>query len=251
MASSNNPKQQNNNNNNNNKKSNSAPASKVTKKPLKKPDKKSTTTKKPNKSKPEPKPKPKPNKNKSSNGTLVESEVDADPSSSTESKEQNETDNKVKPNKRKQKEKVEENDEEEEGDETMCRFPMRRIKRIIKSEDPRMAVSQDVVFLVNKATEKFLQQFCEDGYKCSVKDRKKSLSYKHLSTVVRDRKKYDFLSGTARFNLFIYCFSQWLGCQIEFNLLHCLLSFSPFMHAEGGMSFQVIPGTAKRFHLLY
>ena len=28
--------------------------------------------------------------------------------------------------------------------------------------------------------EKFLEQFCEDGYKCSVKDRKKSLSYKHL-----------------------------------------------------------------------
>ncbi|XVF42705.1 hypothetical protein PTKIN_Ptkin01aG0385700 [Pterospermum kingtungense] len=42
--------------------------------------------------------------------------------------------------------------------------------------------------------EKFLQQFSAEGYKCSVKDRKKSLSYKHLSTVVRDQKRYDFLS---------------------------------------------------------
>ncbi|XP_022754083.1 DNA polymerase epsilon subunit C-like [Durio zibethinus] len=146
--------------------------------------------KKPNKSKP----KADNNKNKSSNGTLVESEVIADPSSNTESREQengNKTNKNVKPNKRKRKEKVEENEEEEAK---MFTFPMNRIKRIIKSEDSRMAISQDVVFVVNKATEKFLEQFCEDGYKCSVEDRKKSLSYKHLSMVVCERKRYDFLS---------------------------------------------------------
>ncbi|XP_022753696.1 DNA polymerase epsilon subunit C-like isoform X1 [Durio zibethinus] len=171
MASSKKPKEE----GNNKKKSNSTPA-KETKKAIEKPDKKASTQKKPNKSKP----KADNNKNKSSNGTLVESEVIADPSSNTESREQengNKTNKNVKPNKRKRKEKVEENEEEEAK---MFTFPMNRIKRIIKSEDSRMAISQDVVFVVNKATEKFLEQFCEDGYKCSVEDRKKSLSYKHL-----------------------------------------------------------------------
>ncbi|XWS73716.1 hypothetical protein CRYUN_Cryun02cG0152300 [Craigia yunnanensis] len=189
MASSKKPKEE---ENKKKKKSNVTPA-----KVAEKPDKKASTTTKPNKLKPKTKSKPDNNKNKSSNGTLVESEVIPNPSSSSESKGQ-ENDNKTnkngKPNKRKQKEKVEENEEEEEEEAKMCRFPMNRIKRIIKSEDSRMAVSRDVVFLINKATEKFLQQFCEDGYKSSVKDRKKSLSYKHLSTVVRERSRYDFLS---------------------------------------------------------
>ncbi|XVE59809.1 hypothetical protein DITRI_Ditri05aG0076700 [Diplodiscus trichospermus] len=158
----------------NKKKSNGTPT-KATKKAIKKAEKKESTTKKPNKSKPKTGPKLDKNKNKDSNRTLVESEVIAHPSY-----------------KRKQREKIEENEEEEVA--KMCRFPMNRIKRIIKSEDFRMALSQDVVFLVNKATEKFLKQFCEDGYKCSVKDHKKSLSYKHLSTVVHERSRYDFLS---------------------------------------------------------
>ena len=43
-------------------------------------------------------------------------------------------------------------DGEGEEDGTACRFPMARIKRIIKSEDSDSLLSQDVVFLVNKAT---------------------------------------------------------------------------------------------------
>ncbi|KAK8697432.1 hypothetical protein V6N13_113581 [Hibiscus sabdariffa] len=147
-----------------------------------KPEKKASTPQKSNKSKP----KPDKSKKKSSNGTPGI----PDPSSSTESNE-NKTQKNVKPNnKRKRKEKEEENG----GEATVCRFPMNRIKRIIKSEDSSVAISQDVVFLVNKATEMFLEKFSEDGYKCSVKDRKKSLSYKHLATVAHERKRYDFLS---------------------------------------------------------
>ncbi|KAB5540688.1 hypothetical protein DKX38_013662 [Salix brachista] len=63
-------------------------------------------------------------------------------------------------------------DGEGEEDGTACRFPMARIKRIIKSEDSDSLLSQDVVFLVNKATEKFLEQFSDEAYDCSVQDRK-------------------------------------------------------------------------------
>ncbi|KAL4303555.1 hypothetical protein GQ457_10G004680 [Hibiscus cannabinus] len=153
-----------------------------------KPEKKASTPQKSNKSKP----KPDKSRKKSSNGTPGI----PDPSSSTESNE-NKTQKNVKPNnKRKRKEKEEENGGGGGGggEATVCRFPMNRIKRIIKSEDSSVAISQDVVFLVNKATEMFLEKFSEDGYKCSVKDRKKSLSYKHLATVAHERKRYDFLS---------------------------------------------------------
>ncbi|KAJ6715775.1 HISTONE-LIKE TRANSCRIPTION FACTOR AND ARCHAEAL HISTONE FAMILY PROTEIN EXPRESSED [Salix koriyanagi] len=85
-------------------------------------------------------------------------------------------------------------DGEGEEDGTACRFPMARIKRIIKSEDSDSLLSQDVVFLVNKATEKFLEQFSDEAYDFSVQDRKKSLAYKHLSTVVSKRRRFDFLS---------------------------------------------------------
>ncbi|XP_034895988.1 DNA polymerase II subunit B3-1 isoform X2 [Populus alba] len=79
-----------------------------------------------------------------------------------------------------------------EEDGTACRFPMARIKRIIKSEDSESLLNQDVVFLVNKATEKFLEQFSDEAYDYSVQDRKKSLAYKHL--FVSKRRRFDFLS---------------------------------------------------------
>ncbi|KAH1131199.1 hypothetical protein J1N35_002577 [Gossypium stocksii] len=133
-------------------------------------------------------------KNKSSNGIPVKSQVIADPSSSSESEPQENRNNSHKNVKPKSKRKRKEEVDEEEEEAKVCRFPMNRVKRIIKTEDSHMAVSQDVVFLVNKAAELFLEKFCEDGYKSSIKDRKKSLSYKHLSTVVHEQKRYDFLS---------------------------------------------------------
>ncbi|KAJ8751424.1 hypothetical protein K2173_016630 [Erythroxylum novogranatense] len=149
------------------------------------------------------------NKNNNSNGTgngkiVREPKVLVVPSSSCESQEvdeigeEHEAKNptakslKTQESKETKKKERDENEEEEEG--TMSRFPMARIKRIIKSEDPSLQVGQDVVFLVNKATEKFLEKFCEEAYECSVRDNKKSLGYKHLSAVVSKGRRFDFLS---------------------------------------------------------
>ncbi|XP_040973714.1 DNA polymerase epsilon subunit C isoform X2 [Gossypium hirsutum] len=190
-SSSKKPKEQNKNKKKHKEKSNRT-ADKDAKKSIKKPEKKASASKIPTKSKPKPELKPDKSKNKSSNGIPVKSQVIADPSSSSESEPEENRNNyhkNVKPDsKRKRKEEV----DEEEEEAKVCRFPMNRIKRIIKTEDSHMAVSQDVVFLVNKAAELFLEKFCEDGYKCSIKDRKKSLSYKHL--FVHEQKRYDFLS---------------------------------------------------------
>ncbi|XP_010264713.1 PREDICTED: uncharacterized protein LOC104602644 [Nelumbo nucifera] len=79
------------------------------------------------------------------------------------------------------------------GEAGSCRFPMNRIKRIVRNEGD-FRTTQESIFLFNKATELFLELFCEDAYACSVQDRKKSVGYKHLSSVVSKRKRYDFLS---------------------------------------------------------
>ncbi|RVW97238.1 hypothetical protein CK203_025983 [Vitis vinifera] len=42
--------------------------------------------------------------------------------------------------------------------------------------------------------EEFLQQFVNDAYACSVKDRKNYVSYKHIASAVSKCKRFDFLS---------------------------------------------------------
>ncbi|XP_004149539.2 chromatin accessibility complex protein 1 isoform X1 [Cucumis sativus] len=83
---------------------------------------------------------------------------------------------------------------EEEAEEKIYKFPMHRIKKIMRDENSDLRINQEALFLVNKASEMFLVQFCKDAYACCAQDRKKSLAYKHLSSVVSKRKRYDFLS---------------------------------------------------------
>ncbi|XP_038902902.1 DNA polymerase epsilon subunit C [Benincasa hispida] len=85
-------------------------------------------------------------------------------------------------------------EEEEEAEEKIYKFPMHRIKKIMRDENSDLRINQEALFLVNKASEMFLVQFCKDAYACCAQDRKKSLAYKHLSSVVCKRKRYDFLS---------------------------------------------------------
>ncbi|CAN1249620.1 DNA polymerase II subunit B3-1 [Linum perenne] len=100
--------------------------------------------------------------------------------------------------KMKVKDETEADEDGGEGDDgTMCRFPMARIRRIMTSEAPNLhpgLEGQDVVFLVNRATEMFLEKFSEEGHRSAIDDRKKSLDYKHLATVVSQSKRFDFLS---------------------------------------------------------
>lgn len=74
-------------------------------------------------------------------------------------------------------------------------FPMHRIDRIVRSQaSPNHRVTHEAVFLINKASEKFLELFCEDAYACSLGERRNYLGYNHLSSVVSKRRRLDFLS---------------------------------------------------------
>ncbi|CAJ2654395.1 unnamed protein product [Trifolium pratense] len=92
-------------------------------------------------------------------------------------------------------------DEKEENEEAAKTnvFPMSRIRTILKGEITDLRVSQEAVLAINNAAclclqEKFLEQLAEEAYVYSVQDRKKYLSYNHLSRVVSKQSRYDFLS---------------------------------------------------------
>ncbi|TXG73869.1 hypothetical protein EZV62_002448 [Acer yangbiense] len=191
-----------------------------------------------NKKKPSPKKPKNNNNNKTINGAAKkEPEVVTTPSSSADSHQEPESQESEKEqekrseeatnqrNKSKKSKKGRENQEEvdDEDVEKACRFPTKRIWRIVKSQSSGSSITGDAVFLVNKATvfssvlfcshfwfifflflfiefsallcfslsyhclgwlqEKFLEQFCEDAHAQCVKDRKKSLSYQHLGNL--------------------------------------------------------------------
>ncbi|KAL0884592.1 hypothetical protein Bca101_008573 [Brassica carinata] len=79
-------------------------------------------------------------------------------------------------------------------DAKMIRFPMNRIRRIMRSDNSAPQIMQDAVFLVNKATELFIERFSEEAYESSVQDKKKFIHYKHLSSVVSNKERYEFLA---------------------------------------------------------
>ncbi|XP_030546214.1 uncharacterized protein LOC115752253 [Rhodamnia argentea] len=142
-----------------------------------------------------------------SNGVAREPEVLVVPSSSAESRggerEEPKGDRSAKmrelltgsavQNKRKHQER--EDGDESRDDSKLCSFPMNRIKTIAKSEESDSRINHEAYFVINKATEKFIEQLCEDAYAlAAARDRKKSFQYNHLSSLVCEWKRYDFLS---------------------------------------------------------
>nr|GMD64516.1 ABC transporter F family member 4 [Ipomoea batatas] len=91
-------------------------------------------------------------------------------------------------------------DDDDKCESVLYTFPMSRISRMIKSENSKIKMSQEATFVINKATEKFLELFCKEAYACAFLDRKSHVGYNHLSSVVSKRQRFDFLSGiTNRF----------------------------------------------------
>ncbi|CAH8251533.1 unnamed protein product [Arabidopsis lyrata] len=96
--------------------------------------------------------------------------------------------------------KTSKNREEDDGgveDAKMFKFPMNRIRRIMRIDNSAPQIMQDAVFLVNKATEMFIKRFSEEAYDSSVQDKKKFIHYKHLSSVVSNDERYEFLADSV------------------------------------------------------
>ncbi|CAK9166327.1 unnamed protein product [Ilex paraguariensis] len=129
------------------------------------------------------------------NETEVEEEIVEEDEEEAEAKSSNVT-NERSINKKEGTKKKEKNSkkEEENSSSSLYNIPMNRVSRIIKSEYSNIRITHEAVFLINKASEKFLELFCKEGYACSFLDHKRHVSYKHLSSVVSKRRRFDFLS---------------------------------------------------------
>lgn len=141
------------------------------------------------------------------NGSAREPEVLVVPSSSTESRggerEEPKGDRSAMMRERvtgsavhkKRKHQEREDGDESRDDSKLCSFPMNRIRTIAKSEESDSRINHEAYFVINKATEKFIEQLCEDAYAlAAARGRKKSFQYNHLSSLVCKWKRYDFLS---------------------------------------------------------
>ncbi|CAF0868287.1 unnamed protein product [Brachionus calyciflorus] len=70
--------------------------------------------------------------------------------------------------------------------------PMTRVRTIMKSSPEITQINQDVLFVVAKATELFINQFVRDSFKNVNKS--EELDYKKLADLVVKEEKFDFLS---------------------------------------------------------
>lgn len=77
-----------------------------------------------------------------------------------------------------------------------CSFPMKRAWRLVRGEagNADIRTTNEAVFLINKASEMFLQRFAQEAYSNAPRDRKRSITYHHLSSTVCNGKRYEFLS---------------------------------------------------------
>ncbi|KAJ8512186.1 hypothetical protein OPV22_002620 [Ensete ventricosum] len=85
------------------------------------------------------------------------------------------------------------------GGSASCNFPMSRVRRLMRLEGGNTnvtisGISSDAVFLVNKASEMFLEKFVKDSFARGMRRQKKSVTYKDLSSTVHSKKRYEFLS---------------------------------------------------------
>ncbi|KAI4373521.1 hypothetical protein MLD38_011640 [Melastoma candidum] len=76
-----------------------------------------------------------------------------------------------------------------------CSLPLSRVRNIIRSNNLNSKVTGECYTLICKATECFINQFCEDAFELAAsRGLKNVLKYEHLSSLVYNMDRYDFLS---------------------------------------------------------
>ena len=92
-------------------------------------------------------------------------------------------------------EKTEENSEEIEKTEKLTKFPLGRIKNIMKMDPDMNMASQEAVFLITKATEYFVECLAAECYSYTSANKKKTLAKTDLDTAIDAVDCLAFLEG--------------------------------------------------------
>uniref|UniRef100_A0A224YLC1 DNA polymerase epsilon subunit 4 n=1 Tax=Rhipicephalus zambeziensis TaxID=60191 RepID=A0A224YLC1_9ACAR len=80
--------------------------------------------------------------------------------------------------------------------EKLCRFPLSRVKNIMKLDPDVVLASQEAVFLVAKATELFVASLAKEAYTFTRQAKKKTMQKKDVDSSVEAVEAFAFLEGT-------------------------------------------------------
>ncbi|XP_030852301.1 DNA polymerase epsilon subunit 4 [Strongylocentrotus purpuratus] len=98
-----------------------------------------------------------------------------------------------------------ENSEPKEDDKSQAvarnnKFPLTRIKNIMKTDPDVTLASQESVFLLAKATEYFLESFTKSAYTFTERGKKKTIRKQDIDLSIDTNDAYAFLEGALEWN---------------------------------------------------
>lgn len=88
-----------------------------------------------------------------------------------------------------------EEQEEEEKSEKLFKFPLGRVKTIMKMDPEMSMASQESVFLISKATELFIESLAVECYAYTSMNKKKTVQKSDLDTAIDAVDSLAFLEG--------------------------------------------------------
>ncbi|XP_014675368.1 PREDICTED: DNA polymerase epsilon subunit 4-like [Priapulus caudatus] len=83
--------------------------------------------------------------------------------------------------------------------ERVTKFPLTRVKMLMKQDPDLTLASREAVVVVSKATELFIETFAREAYTHLSKSKRKTLQKKDLEATVREIDALAFLEGTGDF----------------------------------------------------
>ncbi|XP_071811296.1 DNA polymerase epsilon subunit 4-like [Apostichopus japonicus] len=75
------------------------------------------------------------------------------------------------------------------------KFPLSRVKLIMKTDPDLTLASQESVFLIAKASELFLDDLTKSAYEYTARNKKKTLKKQDIENSVDSRDSFAFLEG--------------------------------------------------------
>ncbi|XP_003739450.1 DNA polymerase epsilon subunit 4 [Galendromus occidentalis] len=90
-------------------------------------------------------------------------------------------------------------DEAQEGfvekHEKLLRFPISKIRTIMKLDSEMNSASQEAVFIVAKATELFIEAIAKETYNFTLQNRKKTVQRRDVESAIDSIEVFSFLEG--------------------------------------------------------
>ena len=121
--------------------------------------------------------------------------------------ENNKDDNKINENENIENEKDNNNNNIEIKDEknhkkeknSLMRFPLAKIKNIIKLDDDIKLCQKNAYFVIGKLTELFLQELAKNSYLVCKNQKRKTINIEDINTAIRQNDKYSFIDINSIF----------------------------------------------------